>query len=143
MAAINRRIAWILAGVSVVLIPGPAEGTHNEPNNTCFGYQSDIHGTDGADYHEDYNDNTLVAVMAAGPDEVHGRNLKDRICLQAGHDVGAYGESGGDDLGGGVGNDYLSGSDGDDYLNAHDGENDRCYGGDGFDTILNCETVVG
>jgi fibro-slime domain-containing protein/uncharacterized repeat protein (TIGR01451 family) len=69
-----------------------------------------------------------------GDDEIHGGKGKDRLRGNHGNDV-IFGDENNDRLYGGSGNDYLDGGSHDKY--------DRCVGGSGIDTGVNCEKQRG
>ncbi|MGI9594930.1 MAG: calcium-binding protein, partial [Acidimicrobiales bacterium] len=70
-----------------------------------------------------------VLTGSAGADDLSGGDGKDRLT----------GGQGPDHLRGEAGNDILSGQNGNDILDGGDGNRDRCSGGRGIDTEIDCE----
>ena len=73
-----------------------------------------------------------------GNDVMLGGQGDDIIIGDEGND-GILAFGGNDFLLGAGGDDFISGSSGDDYIDAGIGSNDRCDGGEGFDSAVNCE----
>jgi Ca2+-binding RTX toxin-like protein len=74
-----------------------------------------------------------------GDDVMLGGQGNDIIIGGEGND-GILAFGGNDFLLGGRGDDFISGSSGDDYIDAGPGSNDRCDGGEGVDSAVNCES---
>ena len=75
----------------------------------------------------------------SGDDVMLGGQGDDIIIGDDGDDaILAFG--GNDFVLGAGGNDRISGSSGDDYIDAGPGSDDRCDGGNGLDSAVNCET---
>ena len=136
----KRVIFGVLALAGFAVVPTPAQGSHDEPNNLCYDQRSDVHGTDNRDVFSDgVAGRSIQMVLKAGNDEARGNDASDYLCGQGDQDE-LHGGDGDDRLNGGQGADTLFGGAGSDILNGGDGVNDVCNSGGGNDTFIGCES---
>jgi hypothetical protein len=107
-------------------------------------YDSIIYGTPGNDTlgsNDPPEGNRPQLIMGYGGDDtLIGGNQKDCLVGGDGNDH-IYGNNAIDILLGGPGDDYIDGGNATDILDGGDGGADVCLGGNGHDTIRNCEST--
>ena len=103
-------------------------------------YAGVVHGTFGDDVLHGGN-RPQVIMGLSGRDVLHGGNSGDCLVGGDGDDV-LLGSSAKDVLLGGEGDDVLDGGNGKDVLDAGGDEGDTCLGGNGRNTVVDCDPVA-
>jgi predicted ribosomally synthesized peptide with SipW-like signal peptide len=105
-------------------------------------YETVIYGTPGDDQLGLTDTNHPQLILGyGGNDTLIGGNQKDCLVGGEGSDH-IFGNNAIDILLGGAGDDFIDGGNAEDSIDGGGGASDVCLGGNGHDTIVNCETLL-